>query len=69
MKRHGHVLPDPRGRMRCGGPGLCASCSDELRAITEDSQEELTIIAESDRTPRLARHLAKIILKLKKESK
>lgn len=27
---HGHVYPRPDGvRARCGGPGLCAECSQE----------------------------------------
>lgn len=30
---HGHVTPRPDGvRARCGGPGLCGSCAQELEA-------------------------------------
>lgn len=41
---HGHVTPNPDGsRARCGGPGGCSKCSDELvrqrlSELSEDTQ-------------------------------
>jgi hypothetical protein len=33
MSGHGHVTPNPNGmKARCGGPGLCHTCSAELAA-------------------------------------
>jgi hypothetical protein len=33
MSGHGHVTPNPDGsKARCGGPGLCRQCSQELYA-------------------------------------
>lgn len=30
MNSHGHVVPNPDGsKARCGGPGLCSTCSRE----------------------------------------
>ena len=45
---HGHVYPRPDGvKARCGGPGLCPRCSDDLARKTILNVDELT--AEEDR--------------------
>lgn len=47
---HGHVYPRPDGvKMRCGGPGLCPRCSDDLAKKTIFNVDELTAEEERDR--------------------
>lgn len=39
---HGHVFPRPDGaRARCGGPGMCSSCSADATRRTEAAGEAL----------------------------
>jgi hypothetical protein len=34
---HGHVYPNPNGvKLRCGGPGLCPSCTEDLEDLRRD---------------------------------
>lgn len=39
---HGHVWKRPDGvLMRCGGPGMCAACTADLRKLERERQSNL----------------------------
>ncbi len=43
-KWHGWVHPLPSGaKARCGGPGLCSQCSQELREAQEPLGEQYQV--------------------------
>lgn len=50
---HGHLIPgtdqnapEPEMRARCGGPGLCAQCSREAGAFTNQNKTKESVILE-----------------------
>ena len=60
---HGHVFPRPDGaRARCGGPGMCSSCSTDATRRTEAAGEALAA-AIPVKDPALAAAYARTIRK------
>lgn len=57
---HGHVTPNPDGnRARCGGPGFCKQCSEELaQKMQSDCAAENARKKQVDDLAMLVRRLA-----------
>lgn len=61
MKSHGHVTPNPDGSFaRCGGPGLCQTCKDEL--VLKHAKETDWLLIEHSKALANSRVLIKMLL-------
>lgn len=60
MKKHGHVTPNEDGSLaRCGGPGICSECSQELAEKNKISDHDQKLIDDALKDAEVSREARK----------